>query len=828
MVLVLCITALSSLLLFNVGVDVGGDDSAYVIRAMRFLHLGDFPNFQGAIYPIVLSPFYALFNGNLIVLKALSILFMLGAQLFIFKTFRNTLPFHLLFFVLLFFSYNAYWLYYASLTYSEAFFSMLQFIAFYVFYTTSIQRKTSYKWLFINALFTLLLIKTRSIGAVFGLSVFLYFLWHKKFKTALTFMGFLLLLVAAWSLLVGIFFHLKTISFSDHFQGLILKNPYDKTQGAVTLIELFDRFINNINYYSSRHLLQMLNLRKTGILEANSILSILIWVSFIVLFVWNRNKNKLIFFVGIYTAIALGVVFSVPVMWDQSRFLQPYLPLFFIFFVYHLNQILPTRFKWIFIPAFTALLILQGVNTYGEFSTNWTKIKAYYNNKEYVGYTPDWANYFQASEWIAKQNLEEGATVGCRKPNISAVLSQKDIFKGIYCVPQYKMETALNILNNCKDRHIFIDYSKIAGKSLYTQVIDALNKDCSGGCFDGDDPTTIRLYNIKQDSVLFDLFKRTDKKYKFIVNQDSLRNYHSNYSVFLCDSLLQKLKRNNVQYLMQSNIRAISTKKTKYTLSSVRNYKLFIEVKYPKIFQKIHQIGADDGEPVVIYKINYNELGSNVAVKTNTSNIPSFSSALQSVCNTLQTNEKIACAESGEVNLPNDKNVLHEINTIPVMNYKTFSDIVISHENQFVLLNIKGLQPKDIPNDLLAALHSSFEGYVFSNNATYKLHYCGKNTIINREIKKGGLLEPYVYDIKKMEQMDENTKKKFKAVLPQLLLFELRDKNIRYLLTSSENGKDDVVAKYIKLVNVKFPNAFEKLASNMNDKNVLVEMYKVK
>ena len=56
----LCI--LFSLLLFRVRMDIGGDDSGYVLRAYDFIHKGAFPSLQGPLYPLVLSIFISLFG----------------------------------------------------------------------------------------------------------------------------------------------------------------------------------------------------------------------------------------------------------------------------------------------------------------------------------------------------------------------------------------------------------------------------------------------------------------------------------------------------------------------------------------------------------------------------------------------------------------------------------------------------------------------------------------------------------------------------------------------------------------------------------------------
>jgi hypothetical protein len=50
------LTILFSLLLFDVKVGIGGDDSTYILRAYEFIKEGVYPGYQGPLYPMLLSP----------------------------------------------------------------------------------------------------------------------------------------------------------------------------------------------------------------------------------------------------------------------------------------------------------------------------------------------------------------------------------------------------------------------------------------------------------------------------------------------------------------------------------------------------------------------------------------------------------------------------------------------------------------------------------------------------------------------------------------------------------------------------------------------------
>jgi hypothetical protein len=122
-------------LLFDIRFSLSGDDSAYVVRAYDFIHHFIFPGFLGPLYPVVLSPFVAVFGLSAIPLKFVSLLFILGFLYFFHLAFRNRIPAVLHSSMLILLSVNSFILYYGSQTYSEAFFMFLQAVTFILFFT---------------------------------------------------------------------------------------------------------------------------------------------------------------------------------------------------------------------------------------------------------------------------------------------------------------------------------------------------------------------------------------------------------------------------------------------------------------------------------------------------------------------------------------------------------------------------------------------------------------------------------------------------------------------------------------------------------------------
>ena len=111
-----------SFLFFNVRVSITGDDSTYITRAINFWSSGKFPDYQGPLYPIVLSLFVGVFGMNVILLKLTSFLFLLGSFVWFYKTFKDKISYTSLFYTMGIMSLSHYFLFFSSQTFSEAFF----------------------------------------------------------------------------------------------------------------------------------------------------------------------------------------------------------------------------------------------------------------------------------------------------------------------------------------------------------------------------------------------------------------------------------------------------------------------------------------------------------------------------------------------------------------------------------------------------------------------------------------------------------------------------------------------------------------------------------
>jgi len=227
-------TFIFSLLLFSHKVSAGGDDSAYIIRSFRFIKDFRFPSFQGPLYPIVLSPFIAIFGVNIVPLKALSLIFIIGHLCFLHITFKNKIPATIHAFTLIILSVSASFLYFASQTYVEAFYLFVQSIGvwFFIKYFIDAENdkfrlKEDYKKYLYLGLIILLMGLTRSVGyAMLGV-VLVYFILYRKWGSILPSIGGFGILYAFYTLLKKVIWGISGADFSGQGKGLLYKDYYN-------------------------------------------------------------------------------------------------------------------------------------------------------------------------------------------------------------------------------------------------------------------------------------------------------------------------------------------------------------------------------------------------------------------------------------------------------------------------------------------------------------------------------------------------------------------------------------------------------------------------
>jgi len=452
-------TLLFSFLLFNFRVSEAGDDSAYIFRAFEFVKEFKYPSFQGPLYPIFLSIFVWIFGLNITLLKSLSLISIIFHLYFFYKAFKGRVSGLLLIYVMLIISFNAYILYYSSQTYSEAFYLFLQAFFFFYFFNAFVSKeespsiKDSWSSYLILGMLLLFLGLTRSIGYGAFIAVVLFFAISNRWKSLLYTSGVFVLEFGTFTIIKNFIFQSKASQFSGQLNRLMQVDPFDISKGNEDFFGFIDRFFGNSNLYISKHLYKFIGFRPE-VLDTKTILTILVYILFVVAIYFTFKKNKYLLFTGIYLVVLIGITFViVQTRWDQDRLILVYLPLILLFLIsgiYYLGKQKSLKFIQGLLPILMIIIFFTNLNVLTKkIKENDEYLMQSLAGNEFYGMTPDWINYIKMSQWAAK-NVPEDVMIACRKPSISFIYAKRE-FSGIYRITT---ENPDELLQRLKDRNV--------------------------------------------------------------------------------------------------------------------------------------------------------------------------------------------------------------------------------------------------------------------------------------------------------------------------------------------------------------------------------------
>ncbi|MGZ4156691.1 MAG: hypothetical protein ACXVED_06000, partial [Bacteroidia bacterium] len=439
----LFLSTVFSLLLFDSKVSEGGDDSSYIQRAWSLLKEGKFPYYQGPGYPIFLSVVIKFFGLNIIALKFFSVICQFGFVWTTYKTFVKRIPYTVLFALISFISLNSFIQYYSSQTFTETFFLFIQSICFYIVFkiidsintklTITEELKQNYmKWILFGLFFVLLSI-SKSIAIVAIAAVVVYFFLNKNYKQ--------ILFALAIFIAIRLIYQFITTSIygpsdSDQLEQVLRKELYNANAGHENFGGMIDRFFNNCNTYFSLHIYRILHVRSLEY-TTNSIVPFFSFLTTLFLGIctfFSYRKNKFIFFSGIYLFIlCIGIFFGIQAANMQDRLIIIVMPFIFLLFFYGAYELVKrySGFQIIFIVIAGVMLLWNVKFSVVKAKENATALKRNLSGDIYYGYTPDWENFLKMSKYCA-DSLPDSAQVLSRKPPMSFLYGNGKKF-----VPQY-------------------------------------------------------------------------------------------------------------------------------------------------------------------------------------------------------------------------------------------------------------------------------------------------------------------------------------------------------------------------------------------------------
>lgn len=459
-------TALFGMLLFEPKVSIGGDDSMYINRAFNFLHKGDFPMFQGPLYPIFISLIMAVAGTKLLLFKVVSMLCYLGHQWLTFKLIKNQLPPFLLFVFFLLISTSAAMLFYSCSTYNEVFYLFIQSIFLYHFASAYIfsehqnfNFKEDYKNILISGFLLLLLAITKNIGLVAVISVVIYFLFIKNWKMATAILVSFVIFMVAFNTLKSTFWDVQETQISNQLNALMTKVPYKQDSGQEDAYGFFMRLVNNSTVYLGYHFRNIFGLAANDSLKSYPFYTVLIYSIFFFGFFVALKKSRFWLFIGVFVASSLGATFIIlQTFWLQERLIIVFTPVVLMFMLYSLNQLFGEKFKGFAGVLVLACFVSMAANLYRSVSKMPVQLEVmakYLSGDRYYGFPQDWIYYLQMTKWVSG-NLPESSYVACRKPGMAFIYSGGKDFYGIWKMPTDDPEVLYNKLKDAGVTHVIM------------------------------------------------------------------------------------------------------------------------------------------------------------------------------------------------------------------------------------------------------------------------------------------------------------------------------------------------------------------------------------
>jgi hypothetical protein len=476
LMIVLVLGLIASILSFDIKPSVDGDDTSYVLSAMNIVHSGQLPvGFRTPGYPIVLSLFVWMFGVNLVILKATSLLFFIGIILSLFFIFRKRLQPIVLSALLLIVAINPLLLKYSHQTFSEILFTLL--LVWTIHFILLASEKESLTNVLYAAVITMACFYIRVAGlTIAGVAVF-FLAYQRRWKQLVVFV----ILCAALYSPMKIYELTSGSSAFGQASILMLKNPYNTTEGMENLSGFVGRFTNNIFNHANYQLPTALGIpmpQELGAADGQFMPSAPaffgILISIILLLgctvpIIEKPKSMLAFlglFVLAYVAfisVALQNIFATP------RMLIPIIPYLVIGtfegcrFLGNLwvkvkePDVVSTRAKTVLIIAAMGLILANVIGTKQSIDENYPILKANLGGNAFAGFTEDWANYLRTSVWIKTQLPIQSTGIICRKPELFLLYAGNYNVYGAYKIDQTDPDTIIAKWKSLKMTHLLYD-----------------------------------------------------------------------------------------------------------------------------------------------------------------------------------------------------------------------------------------------------------------------------------------------------------------------------------------------------------------------------------
>ena len=396
-----------------------GDDVVYSILARSILK-GEYLNYHNILntpnifywpgFPILLTIPTLIFGNNIIALKFIPILCTLIALLFLFKYFKLKYGLNWAFIILILLIINPVIFTFAHTILTQAPFLMSLIFSIYYIEKTLIEKKSHFsKEFLIGTFFAIFSKYVRPEGDFLALFVFIYLILNKKFKHAIIFSFFFIVLTGFWHIQIHRMYNNASPIQKEYFmpltgriQNILRKSLVSDKVEILTFKEIIDRTIEGWKFFFTENI-------PVTIFGFKFMQNQLFWgliISFLMIFgfILSLKSNSLkeilknISIMHLYTLF--GLALAILAVGKSEKYLYPVIP-FIIFFIFQALKKLP---KFLFVLIFIVFSLFSITLTLENLSRE--RQKPYYD--------PYFETYLELAKWC-KNNTPANAKFITRK-----------------------------------------------------------------------------------------------------------------------------------------------------------------------------------------------------------------------------------------------------------------------------------------------------------------------------------------------------------------------------------------------------------------------------
>jgi hypothetical protein len=429
--LLLIISILLGLYVFDQKIDMNGDNTSYYALAKSLSEFKGYVNSFGMEYtphshfppgyPFMLAPFMWI-STNLIFIKSISTLFyaitiVLGYLLL--NHFNPNSRFQN-FLIALVLATNYHLLKYSTIIMSEIALIMTNLVFIYIFIRYKDKWKDDFKPdlpLILLSFIGILAYHIKTLAIPLIGSAFFFFLLKRKFKLASKYLIFNIIFFLPY------FIRNKIQGVKGGYLGELIKvNPYRPELGNLDFSGFMDRIGTNLIRYIGKEIphgiLTFSEVSSQNTPPAINIIFGIVGVTIILIGWWRLDKIRA--FLLFYLGGSFVILLVWPEVWFGIRFMLSLIPVLIILFSLGIISILSLKpFKnfnnWLFYSFFFLFIALNlGWIQKEPLSKPTVKLLKAYSKADYPS---NFKNYINVAQW-AKNNLPKGTPIACRKPGI--------------------------------------------------------------------------------------------------------------------------------------------------------------------------------------------------------------------------------------------------------------------------------------------------------------------------------------------------------------------------------------------------------------------------